>query len=323
MVFVSLFAKRMLGGRMHHAAPRAAYGGNVGRVGTAMEDWTEFMEGVPMKSILKAVRPRQLPHLLKDWEQTLATAMQLFVELEKEGLADSLTNVYPTLCLLIKGCYCIKQNGEKGRHRLFSENPQAELVHAAASIDCSLGFMERLLKEHSNQSTQLVNGMTPLHIILEKENLSSTIVQLFVKVSPLCASMKYKNELPFHQACRRGYQWEYGLKELFEAHTIDLMNTAGPSSPLFLVAFAHATTRQRKERKDFLYYHALYHRSHFLYTQEVAKKSKDDLAVLNTLYELLTKDPTIVSHLKVVKSSRPKSIRRSDAGSNLEIGNIS
>jgi hypothetical protein len=306
MAFVSLIAdaqifllprwmKRVLG-----RIPDAPSGGPIGRAGTADESWTEFMEGAAMKSILKAVRPRQLPHVLGDWELPLRTAMILFNHLEDERLADLPSTVYPTLCLLVKGYYYIKQNGKKGRRRLFSEDPNSDLIHAAASIDCSLGFMERLLKDHSKQLTQLVNGMTPLHIILEKPDLSFAMVQLFVSVSPECASMKYKDELPFHQACRHGYQWEYGLKELFEAHP-DVMITAGPS-PLYLVASTHATTREREEREGFLYYHAEYHRSHLLYSQEAAKKAKRDLAVLNTLFELLTKDPTIVRDLKVVKA---------------------
>jgi len=263
--------------------------------GTGVQMWLEFLECSSMKKILRAVRACQLPHALDDWERPLRSATRLFKQLEEEGLAD-LNSVYPTMCLLIKGRHCINESGKKGRRRLFTEDPNVELVHASASTDCPVGFMERLLKDQRKQMSLRVNGMTPLHVILEKTYVPSEMLKVMLKAAPECASMPYKKEFPFHQACRNGYLWDTGLKELFQAYP-DVLHAAD-IPPLYLVAFVFATNKHDEERRRFLNYHSYYHGRCFFLHQE------QETLTLDTFFEILTKDPTIVQNMKVVNSHK-------------------
>jgi hypothetical protein len=266
---------------------------------TVDELWNEFLEGPHLKKILKSVRARQLPHCIEDWERPLRSATRLYKELEEEGMSN-IPTVYPVLCLLIKGNYYIRKSGKKGRRKLLVEDPHAELLHAAASTDfCAVGFMERLLRDYSKQMTIQIDGMTPLHIILEKSELSSAVLKIMIEASPAAASIPYKEEFPFQQACRRGYMWETGLKELFNAHPDAIQATE--VSPFYLAALSHANYKEKQERIQLMNYQAHYHQGFVCFSERATRAAERERTVLNTLFEILSKDPTCVQQIKTIK----------------------
>ena len=267
---------------------------------TVDEMWSDFLEGPHLKKILKSVRARQLPYHIEDWERPLRLATRLYKELEEERMSD-IPSVDPVLCLLIKGNYYIRKSGKKGRRKLLTEDPRAELLHAAASTDfCAVGFMERLLRDYSQQMTLQIDGMTPLHIILEKSEVSSDVLKMMIEAAPTAASIRYKDEFPFQQACRRGYMWETGLKELLDAHPDAIQ--ANDLSPLYLVASSHANYKERQERIQLMNYHAHYHQRHVCFSERATRTAQRERTVLNTLFEILSNDPTSVQQMRAIKS---------------------
>jgi hypothetical protein len=230
---------------------------------SSVDLWENFVESSDVQQL---VVEREMP--VEQWQEQLHVAFRLCRDMEREDALD-MTKVYPILCCLITGTHCAEQS--------LPVIPQESsfLLHALVGIaslhSCPYSILHWVLEKHPEQldTKGPVDGQLPLAIACSRP---SDYVMTILHAHPHAASISdSKGRYPLHLACQTAYlTWESGIRDLFlSAPQVLLIPTADGTSAFFAMALGLAESR--------------------------AKRCPSmELSHLETLFQLLRADPTVV-----------------------------
>ena len=269
--------------------------------------WNKLLVSKPMNAILTARHSSHLPTSPAIWADLCQAACKLWIQLDKNGLIEYLPTVYPTLCLVIKGNYYFQAFPNEAGQLLFDEDPYTNLLRSVAACSiCPYSFVKRLLETQAHQLmlADYAGRKTPLHVLCDRDDVhldanSRPLIALFVESCAMVASeMDNEGLYPLHRACRAGYVWSTGIKELVNAAPAILLLEYQGQTPFIMAALAHARKKERENIRQAI--------SHFPDQRYTAQYETE---VTETLFEMLRLDPNVVKDLQrrdvVGHSSKP------------------
>jgi hypothetical protein len=232
---------------------------------SSVDLWENFVESSDVQQLV--MEQKEIP-VVERWQEQLQVAFRLCHDLEREDALD-MTKVYPILCCLITGAHCAE-------HSLPAMPQESSfLLHALVGIapfhSCPDSIVHWALEKYPEQldTRGPVDGQLPLAIACSRP---SDYVTTILRAHPRAASISdSKGRYPLHLACQTAHlTWESGIRDLFlSAPQVLLIPTSDGSSVFFSMALALAESR--------------------------AKPCPSmELSHLETLFQLLRADPTVV-----------------------------
>jgi hypothetical protein len=237
---------------------------------SSVDLWENFVESSAVQQLVMMEQEMPVEH----WQEQLHVAFRLCRDMEREDALD-MTKVYPILCCLITGTHCAEQSLPGV---VVVPQESSFLLHALVGIEslhsCPDSIVHWVLEKHPEQLDTKgpgVDGQLPLAIACSRP---SDYVTTILHAHPHAASISdSKGRYPLHLACQTAYlTWESGIRELFlSAPQVLLIPTADGTSVFLAMALGLAESPRGAKRCPSM-----------------------ELSHLETLFQLLRADPTVV-----------------------------
>jgi len=251
-------------------------------VSSSVDLWDIFVESSAVTALLSTSEEIKDKTSISDWQEQLRIAFRLCRDMDVEDKLD-MDKVSPVLLRLLVGTYFAEQGftweeTDGNQDSSLDRFVLSALIGITASRVCPTCIFHWFVETYPEQLrvTNPITGQLPLAAACSSQRCNSEQVMTILYSYPEAAAIPdAMGQYPLHLACCSGcFSWETGLRQLFEAAPDVLrIPTANGGHSLFV-----ATALAQAERTA-----SLHGEPHVV-----------EVNTINTLFELLRNDPTVV-----------------------------